>query len=415
MRRYGFPDIDFRSVGRVAQDIFLRHCRFQPRPPGKHLWRHLQSFKGARMEGVVFGSSEVYDYDIRSAFPSFVAGLVGTRGMKWSESTSYDPEAIYGAARCDVYVNERLLRGPIAVRDGESSLYFPVGELSNVWVCKPELDLLYEYPELGRVVRIHEASWGLGGYGVRPYRRLLKYLFDLRGSDEFLSPYLKFVMAALWGKFISSYPVVKDLETGEGWMQSGPLYNPVFGSYVTSAMRCHLYRLSLGLDVVGEFIDGVSVPKPLKGDGFGGGLGSIVEKGHGRMVLFSDSVKGCEWKNPEVLEIAASQASERKLELPMEYLHTLKSAVQRFGSLRAGSQIGRLFSTTQLVRLGSSMRFMGEDALRVGDFLEGRVQSWPPKMGEVRFFKFVKGSDLFESPFLTDVNEALLLQEIDGR
>ncbi len=391
MARYGFSGLDFKSVGRVAQDLIMRHCRFQPRAPQEHTWMHLQAFKGARMEGVIFGTSNVYDYDIKSAFPSFVAELIGTRGMEWVVSTEVIAEARYAAVLCDIQVNERLIRGPIGVRYGERSLYFPVGYIPGVWISKPEVDLLTNNPYLGRIVKIHSGSWGVGGPGIKPFRRLLRSLYALRSKDEFLEGYLKLVMAALWGKFISTYVVVKDLGSGEGWTQASSTYNPVFGSHVTAAMRCDLYLRSVGFSVVGEFVDGLSTTKPVPDVSPNGRFGELIEKGQGVMTLFSDSVKASSWKNTEILELARGQRDQSHLELPMEYYHTIRSAHHMFGPSRINDYLGRRFSTTQSVRLGSSMRFMGNDPLRVGDFIDGIKQSYPPRAGEMRFFRFMRG------------------------
>lgn len=403
MSKYGWSYVNFRSVGRVAQDLVLGNVKWQPKPPPEHMLMHLQAFKGARMEGVTFGASNVYDYDIKSAFPSYVSDLTSTVGMRWVESDEIIEDAPYAAVLCDLNISDRLLRGPVAVRDGDHALYFPVGQIEGVWINKPEIDLLLEYPEIGRITKVHRGSWGLTGNLTKPFARLVRKLFIARANDEFLADYLKYVMAAIWGKFISVSTYVKDMETGEGWTQASPLYNPVFAAHVTSAMRCNLYRRSMGLDVVGEFIDGLTVTRPL--DLTGNSIGELVEKGRGTLVLFNDQTKGASWKNPDILGFARSQKDQHSLNVPFEFYHTLKSAYNYFGPRKMSAYLGKVLSTTRHVRLGSSMRFMGDKPVRVGDLLESTVRSWPPHYGEMKFFRLLYGLQKKEDqqPFDDDI------------
>ncbi len=383
LARHGFPELCVRSAGQIIQDIVLRSGALQPRPPELHLHRFLQAFKAARMEGVVFGRSEVYDYDIASAYPSMMSELHSTWDIQWVDSPHLIEDAVYAAVRCDVDVNPRLVRGPIAVRYGDRSIYFPVGLLVGVWLNKPEVDLLLEYPEVGKIKRVYEGSWGVSTTPSYPFRRLMRKLYSIRRSDEFLSGFMKFVMSALWGKFISSYLVrTPDSE----YTQAPCLYNPVFAGHVTSEMRCNLFRRSAGREVIGEFVDGLSVDRPMvESSGFGG----FVEQGRGEMVLFSDQYKGSYWKNQDLVEIARSQADSRFLEIPYTIRNSLESAYRYGGPSGVYYQLGREVQFVQRVKLGSSMRFLDRE-LVVGDLLEGSFRSYPPSFEDIRSLRFLR-------------------------
>ena len=56
------------------------------------------------------------------------------------------------------------------------------------------------------------------------------------------------------------------------------------------------------------------------------------------------------------------------------------------------------------MHLGSAMRFMGHEKLRVGDLLDGAKPSYPPRSGEIRFFKFMRGVEvqLKHQPYVTE-------------
>jgi hypothetical protein len=392
LQNQGFPWVNVRTVGQTAQAMVSIGSRFQERPKGVDLYRFLQSFKASRMEGVVFGRSEAYDYDITSAFPSLTSDLLSTNGISWIREDRIVNEAFYGAAKCDVEISPRLVRGPIAVRCGQKAVYFPVGLLSGVWLNKPDIDLLREIPEIGRITKVHEASWGVPKTSARPFKRLFTRMFNIRQSDPFLSVYMKLVMAAVWGKFISIYPIV--YPDGTKATQSSPLFNPVFASHVTSDMRCRLYRKSLGQQVIGEFVDGLATTGPLtETKGFGG----FVEQGRGQLVLFSDQFKGSSWKGEDILSYADQQRDQTHLDLPFSFRNSLSSAYSRFGPSSFKYEIGSIVEGMSKVKLGSSMRFLDQN-IRVGDLLEDSYPSYPPRFSDLRGLKFIRGMSRGELP-----------------
>lgn len=391
IRKHGLKDIALRSVGQTIQDITLKTTRLQPLPPDIHMYRFLQSFKAGRMEGVVFGKNECFDYDIVSAYPSMVSKLMSTTNMQWVDSDKIITSAYYAAARCDVYVSEHLIRGPIGLRYGQKSVYYPIGLIPGVWLNKPEIDLLTAHPELGRIVKVHEASWGVPTLDLYPFRRLMRKLYNMRVGDPYLQKFLKYAMAALWGKFIGTYLVTQ--EDGTSFTQASCLYNPVFASHVTSEMRCQLYLRSLGQTIVGEFIDGLTTTRELsQNKGFGG----FEEQGRGTLTLFNDQYKGSTWKNKLLLDIAKNQVDQTHLEVPMKWKHSLLTAYQRYGPTRFPYYIGRNVDFTRRVPLGSISRFIPKQLqgdLRVGDLLEGSYQSLPVRFGQVRALRLLRHTE----------------------
>ncbi len=387
--RYGFPGLSFRTPGQAIQEMCLSTVRWQRLPPDPHRWRFLQAFKGARMEGVVFGVSEVYDYDIKSAYPSFCAELPATNNMEWFDTPDIIEEASYAAILCDVDIPIKSLRPPIAVRVGERSVYFPVGILRGIWLSKPDIDLLLEFPSLGRIIKVYEGSWGVTKEPVYPFKLLMRRLYSLRNEQELFAQFTKLSMAALWGKFISRYQVIKDLDTGESWTQSSPLYNPIFASHVTSQMRSKLYRMSMGKGVVGEFVDGVSVKRPMETeDKFGG----LVEKGRGTMLLLSDQYKAASWKEDDGLfDIAHFQRDARDLEIPRSFKHTLASSWERGGLKGMSFLLGKSYDFTDRLAIGSSTRMLLENDLKVGHLLDGHVSSVPVPFEHLKMFRIVRG------------------------
>ena len=391
----GLGDSPIRSPGQLIESLVIRKIRrsaLVPLPNVQHIQRFATSFKPARIEGTIFGINNVVDYDITSAFPSEISELVGLDDVYWIDTPKMQDEAIYAAAKCDIEINPHLIRGPIAVRFGTDSSYFPIGSLTNVWIGKPEIDLLREHSDLGKIVKIHEASWGvLNEPGVepnKPFRSLLKWnLYPLRKDSEFLSKFLKLAMAALWGKMIASYEVKETFES-DPYTQASPLYNPIFASHITSAIRSKLYRASLGKEIVGEFVDGIAlIDSARTRKGFGG----LIEEGSGPMILFDDQSKGCDWKNPDLIDFAKSYKDKYAFDVPRNYRLSLPYAYNSFGN-QAIVQMAKFMQTMQSIKLGPTRRLM--DQYRVGDYLEYSLPSSPPKMInilDIPFMRMTKG------------------------
>ncbi len=390
----GLGDSPIRSPGQLIESLVVRKVRRAALvlPPVGHVQRFATAFKPARIEGTIFGVNEVIDYDISSAFPNEISELVGLDDIYWINTPKMQDEAIYAAIKCDMEINSHLVRGPIAVRFGTDSSYFPIGNITNVWLGKPEIDLLREHPDLGKITKIHEGSWGVlnnpSTEPDKPFRSLLRWnLYPLRKSSTYLSGFLKLAMAALWGKMIASYEV-KETFDSDPYTQSSPLYNPIFASHVTSSMRSKLYRASMGKEIVGEFVDGIAlIDSTRTRNGFGG----LIEEGSGSMVLFDDQSKGCDWKNPDLLDFARGSKDKYAFDVPRNYRLSLPFAYNSYGN-RASIEMSKFKQTMQTIKLGPARRLM--DQYRVGDYLEYSLPSSPPKMInilDIPFMRMTKG------------------------
>ncbi|KKL78666.1 hypothetical protein LCGC14_2022580 [marine sediment metagenome] len=377
-----FFSMRFRSVGTSIQDVAaqLPGARYQPRGEEPVMDAFLQSFRAARMEGIIFGTSKVYDYDIISAYPALCARLLSTLHMEWIESNKPIENACYAAVMADVHLNERLVRGPIAVPIGyRGGSWYPVGRIDNVWLNKPEIDFLQRHPEVGTIERIHNGYWGIPmSKSFFPFRRLVKKLYAMRIKNPEIGGYIKLVMAALWGKTIGQYVVIRDPVTGEGHTQASNLYNPVFASQVTAMMRMELYEKSLGVSIIGEFVDGVTSEDKIAAASRFRHMGAMALKGQGTFTLFNDIRKTSSWKNPGLRDYAWEQRDKYTIEIPLMYYHTLKSAFDQFGEAEMGFHLGKEKEQHDIIKLGSVTRtFVGSRKYRVGDFLEDQVRTAP--------------------------------------
>jgi hypothetical protein len=108
------------------------------------------------------------------------------------------------------------------------------------------------------------------------------------------------------------------------------------------------------------------------------------------MTLFNDYRKSAKWKNPELREMAREQRDKYSIRREFQYAETLKSAIQKYGENEAWHHIGKMVNAIDTIRLGSSIRFMGAEKLRVGHYLENTVSSYPPLMNELTLFRMLR-------------------------
>jgi hypothetical protein len=393
LRKYNIGN--FVSCGMTGQQIFISgtHARhiLCDSIPKIVTYRALQSFKPGRMEGIIFGRSYVYDYDIVGAYPNEI-GELASLGMntkvgvlneaKWVDSEKIVVDADYAAVRGDVWIDPRLERGPIPIRFGKDSYYYPVGNIFGVWLTKPDIDLLLEYPSVGRILKIHEGSWVISRGLTAPFRSIIKSLHHMRITDPIMHAFMKRTMVVPWGKFIGTYICFDGWEPDEYHTQASCLYNPLLAAHVCAKVRTNLYRRGLTSRVVGEFIDGLTLldsyryPETFGIPPLGNQLGDFVEVGKGELVLFNDQYKGSSWKNREILDFAFSQRDQLSISYPITTRQTLSGAYAYYGPRRFANFIGEEITYMQRIPLGPSSRLLPKyTTLRVGDLLEDTVKS----------------------------------------
>ncbi len=299
-KREYLPFGDLRSPGNVAAHILdtIKVSLFLP--PEPHRNRFVNSFRGPRFEASIFGNiPNVNDYDISSAYPSELAKCYPTTGLQWIDST--DPahlkNAVYGAALCDVYIPRNLSRGPIAYRCLEETQFYPVGKLPQCWLNLPELQYL---ADRGFEVKILQASWGVPTRPrALPFEDVARLLFSMRAKYRREADYIKKVAVSLYGKLISSW---------NG--QTGPGYNPIVASHITSSIRMRLQRMSDDGEIIGEYADGMATTSTYKQTK---GLGGLRLVGRGNFVSITDQFHSSDWKAPAVPFIEAIPQSIGKI------------------------------------------------------------------------------------------------------
>lgn len=366
LRKAAIPYGDLRSPGHVAGLTVTEDDRPSQLPEKRHLKRFQNSFRGARFEATRFGTMNVFDYDISAAYPHEMSRLPWTGAMKWVESTDLNliGQADYAAVLCDIHITPTH-RGPIAYR-WLGELYYPVGDLRRCWLNLPELRLLADNPQLGKITKVIEGSWGIPEYGntPTPFNDSLRRLYALRSKHPQYSTFIKAIMVSMYGKTASMYPRNKKLI-------ASPTWNPVYSSAITSGLRARLYNASVNMDVAGEWADGLASPQEMPSKpGFGG----FRLEGRGEMIIINDLIKHSAWKAaPFDIGLLREQKDDEALTIPISNEITLGLAVVNGSD---ASQIGQRNDYTVSMPIGAGGRL--SDPLRVGDLLSGHIETEAP-------------------------------------
>jgi hypothetical protein len=368
LKPVGLRAQDLRGPG-YAASLVLHGELLGRLPRAPHLQRFLNSFRGGRFEATTFGTIPIcHDYDISSAYPYYLSTLVSTSACTWHDSTDlgFSSDAIYAAALCDVEVPDTLQRSPVAHRLGEHSLFFPVGKLNRVWLNLPEIRLLLDHPDVGRITKVLEASWGVPFAGVQPFANIVAKLYKIRRAHPEIAPFVKRIMVAMWGKTWSRYPV------GRQW-QSPSMWNPIYASAVTAAMRADNYRRTLGAFVYGEFVDGFAVDQPQRESK---GLGGIRHEGSGKMLVVTDLFKKSSWKTffVDFENVMRDDPDGMAVTVRAEYARTLSEVIEY---RMPPSSIGMPTEQEWAIPLGTSIRNLNGGGFNNRDFLSGAIGSTP--------------------------------------
>ena len=377
---YGFAVGDFRTAGTSAASLIPHHYfdgngPYFRLPESFHVDRFMRSYRGARSESVVFGKVDhVYDYDLNSAFPSVLAETPWFIGLKWVDSPNIPNVAEFAAALCDVQISEDLNRGPISVRHGipniKQKLASPIGPIKRARLNLPEIRLLQRNPEIGKITKVHAASWAYrqSGYAqVKPYKVIVEKLWKMRQENESFADYIKLVSNCLYGLFGSVY---------SGTNNARATWNPVISSHITSYVRVLLFRIGAGRSV-NEAADGIATTEPIPTQE---GLGGIKLEGQGSATFYDYHMKDRDWKRlPEYLQESTNDLNSFDLYGTQESRY---NAAYLLNNNKHHKDAGKPYYEEFRTPLGSPLRSYA-GCLQMSD-MKSRVDTKPLTMNQLK-------------------------------
>lgn len=229
-----------------------------------------KTYRGGRIECLKTGFfPRAFYYDLHSAYPSSMAGLVETKGTWLCVEGHMRPDAIYAAVLVRLSIPRPEYRGPVAVL-GDTQLMYPTGQWTQ-WV---DLDTYRLLESRGFIQKVIKGFQMVQGTERRPFHELAD-LYLQRSLHPEQSWALKVIMNSLYGKvaqrinkWVRSPVVDKDAEAwrGEFWRrreQWTKRTNFVYASAITSQIRKRLYLEIPPQNCIFYATDGVMTTEPI--------------------------------------------------------------------------------------------------------------------------------------------------------
>jgi hypothetical protein len=236
--------------------------------------------------------TNVYAYDITSAYPEAMRALPNIETSEWHFATSYEPGV---AALWCVSGRYRSCKYRGIMQHGNA--WHGTGEIEQAWTTSYELDAAIERGE----IEIEQCvGWVMRGDPGGPLVEYVDRFFDMkRTATGAARVAAKLFLNSLYGKFFQKVPLgivgYYDLEqyeiTGEATYietdpdapydyQAGGLYHPPIAALITGFVRAKIHRLEHKYRALMTSTDGFFALDPPDPDDVGSDLGMLtVERG----------------------------------------------------------------------------------------------------------------------------------------
>ena len=349
----------YRSKASIARKYVLENLKHNLKMPSvKILDCALKSYHAGHIETCKIGLYDnIHNYDLKSAYPSFIANLDETSGT-FVHNKEYLPETSYSFYNVIVdYENDFL--SPLWYLKSNSNYH--VSDKINTWITQPEIEYFmnngYDTQILG-AYHIKKDS-----FTEKPFYHLIHELYNERlkakdNKDEIELVY-KVILNSIYGvtlntihkKILSEYEtdlyeiVDNKLMFYESQYKATNMYNPVYGTYITAGTRARLFSdFKNKLDkIVSVNTDGVYMTQKEKvpisqqlGDYGYKHLKKIMFMGSGRYFLFDNGkvdnkesrFRGTPKTPSDIHDLLSKNKDKDKLKLTREKPIKLKESVK---------------------------------------------------------------------------------------
>jgi hypothetical protein len=243
------------------------------------------AYFGGRIEVLKMGLfRKAYYYDIHSAYPSIIAGLVATDG-KWVNDCKYvRDDAVYAFVDASLHIPDAVQVGPLAYRLRNNRIVYPVGDYRRILTLAE-----YRYCEKRNYVkRIHSVVQHIWPKWKYPFQSV-KDLYKQRQLNPEQSYAIKIVLNAVYGKtaqLLKQRLPSTFANNDTQWIDGQAFHhkkttkrftNFVYASEITSRIRMKLIEDIPADKVISYATDGVFTTEPIAGLDVGDGLGQWSE------------------------------------------------------------------------------------------------------------------------------------------
>lgn len=238
------------------------------------------------------GLTNIWSYDITSAYPEAMRQLPDLENSEWHYATEYEPNV--SALWCVTMRYKSCKWRGIMKHANE---WHDTGIVENSWTTSYELDTALA---LGEVELISAAGWIMRGEPGGPLVKYVDTFFrEKRETEGVKRAAAKLFLNSLYGKFFQKVPLgsvgywdVGTLEDEEikfvmtdptqtyDW-QAGGLYHPPLAALITGFVRAKIHRLEHKYGSVMTSTDGFFAVRKPDPEDIGDDLGKLTaERGH---------------------------------------------------------------------------------------------------------------------------------------
>jgi len=339
------------------------------------------AYEGGKFEVTQRGAFPLaYEYDLTSAYPCEIANLIDISRATVRFTSTYEPDATYGFLRV-------LIENP----DGK---HLPCGkQLRNLRVYPAGRFYLtitreeYDYLLLiGIRPTIISACWLFTSSTARPYKGIIKHLFDIKsqvkGKDRMLYNVSKIVMNSFYGKCVQCIP------QPDGRIVAGAGWNPVYGAVITANTRIKVTRIQNMLedDCLAVHTDSVMTTRPIPEHFITGEIGEFEYVTEGKGVIVScgqyqigdiSKFRGFIPRKGETWEAVLSRFPHRK-KIPYRQLH-VESWIEAMAKGHEKNEINVFEPMRKDIDLNADVKRIWPSRVRGRDLLS-RLEKSEPKI-----------------------------------
>lgn len=270
------------SCASLSAKYFMQHCDIPILNHKKVREYAFKSYSGGRFETFQRGYfDKLYGYDIKSAYPAVMSKLVDINKGYWRYSKQLEEKATYGFLLVEVTCENSPIEVLSYRRKG--ALLFPHLDKQQRYITLDEYRYITKHYDTE--ITIINGYYFFAQEEVYPFK-ILQTLYDQRndlkeqGND--LQLVIKIIMNSIYGKMmeqITTYTTPKDLFTTTDTVdfvrdgkiitkqrvyKTGNLFNPVYGSLITSRVRLQLLNemRKHPRDIVACYTDSIYTTRP---------------------------------------------------------------------------------------------------------------------------------------------------------
>jgi hypothetical protein len=418
----------YRSKASIARKYVLENLKNNLKMPSTRLLDcALKSYHAGHIETCQIGMFDnIHNYDLKSAYPSFIATLYETSG-KYLHNSEYEPDTAYSFYNINVdYENDYL--SPLWYFKANKNYH--VNGKFETWVTQSEIEYLFTQGYNIKILKAYHIK--KNRYTDQPFFNIIHDLYNERlkakdNKDEIELVY-KVILNSIYGVTLNTIhkKILSDYETDlyelqgdklifyESQYKATNMYNPVYGTYITANTRSRLFTdFSKKLDkIVSVNTDGVymksksdNVPISSKLGDYGyKNLKQIMFMGSGRYFLFNNGVvdnteskfRSVPKKPSEICNLMLDNKNRNNINISREKPIKLKESIKNseyynltFSSFPVQDynlvdQFNIFNKVTKKITFRNDRRYWYDEINKIDDLWNSQLESRPFNINELQ-------------------------------